>query len=221
VAQNAALRIGVRSLGGRESDGRNDVTLACARLVARLAQPGSTLAALGDAPTPQVDVWLGPREMWLDKRPFMRPLMHDGVFAYTMAFRPLQVGRVRAMMGQLVALDTDGLAHVTPLVGKVELRRGRAHVAPACVLVRDPRRARCGIPAGLRAVASLDHLPKNTFFRRVAPGRVGCESCHAGGSPFNLELFDAGNAETQLSERRAAFLAAANDRARELSAVLR
>ena len=215
VAQNALLRIGVRSLGGRESDARNDITRDCADLVARLALPASTLAGLGDAPTPEIDRWLGPRDRWLDKRPFARPLMHDGVFVYSMAFRPFQVGHARAMMGQLVAIDTDGLAHVTPVVGKIELRRGRAHSAPACVLVRDPRLVRCGVAAGMRAVRSLDHLPKNTFFARVGSGRVGCESCHGGTSPFNLALFDAGDAETQMRDRRASFLASANDRAAE------
>ena len=219
VAQNAVLRIGVRSMGGRESDARNDIARDCARLVARLALPAAALVELGDAPTPEVERWLGPRDRWLDKRPFTRPLMHDGVFMYSMAFRPLQAGHVRAMMGQLVAIDTDGLAHVTPVVGKIELRRGRAHAAPACVLVRDPRLARCGVPAGLRAVLSLDHLPKNTFFARVGPGRVGCESCHGGSSPFNLSLYDAGDADSQMRDQRASFLASANDRAAELAAL--
>jgi hypothetical protein len=219
VAQNAALRMGVRSIGGRESDARNDIARDCARLVQRLALPAGTLVDLGDAPTPEVDQWLGPRDRWIDKRPFLRPLMHDSVFAYSMAFRPLQAGHVRAMMGQLVAVDTDGLAHVTPLVGKIELRRGHAHVAPACVLVRDPRLARCGVPAGLRAVLSLDHLPKNTFFHRVAPGRVGCEACHAGSSPLNLGLYDAGDALEQMRDRRVSFLSSASGRAADLAAL--
>ncbi len=217
VAQNAALRIGVRSLHADQSDPRHDVTRPSARLVARLALPAAQLDVLGDAPAPELEAWLGSRSQWVDKRPFQRPLMHDGVFLFSMAFRPFQAGRLRAMMGQLVAIDVDGRAHVTPLVGKVELRRGRAHAAPACVLVRDPRRARCGVPAGLRAVTSLDQLPKNTFFRRTAPGRVGCESCHGGSSPFHLGFFDAGDAAEQLRDRRASFLASASDRAAELA----
>jgi hypothetical protein len=217
VAQNALLRIGVRSMGRDESDARNDIARDCAQGVARLALPAPALAELGDAAEPGVERWLGPRDAWIDKHPFTRPLMHDGVFAFTMAFRPIGTGRLRARMGQLVAVDTDGLAHVTALVGKIELRRGHAHGAPACVLLRDPRRSRCGVPAGLRAVVSLDHLPANTFFNRVAPGRVGCESCHGGSSPFNLAPFDAGEAEPQMRDRRLSFLATASDRAAELA----
>jgi len=201
AGQGVALRI---ALGALPSD--RAVAGSTRTLIAKLALPAKELERLGSEPSAELDALIGPRAQWIEKKPVFIPLLHEQLFHATMAFRAVQHGELRAVFGQFIAIDRDGRPHITPVIGELELRRGTSLAAPACALVHDVRRARCGAPSGLRAVMSPDDLPRAPFFLKRPEGRVGCPTCHSRGSAFSLATLE-GSVTAHLAERRKPLLA--------------
>jgi hypothetical protein len=167
-----------------------------------LALPPSDLDRLGSEPEHDLDAWLGPRASWVDKRTPAGELAHDVAFGHRMHFRPVLAGSVRAIFGQLAAIDTAWRAHVTPFVAELELRRGRAHAAPACLAHFEPS---CGLRPDSPALAV-----SNPFSLGAGNGRVFCEMCHfatgAAANPRNLAPAPPSEAAEIVDARRDAFL---------------
>ena len=185
--------------GARHEAERRAVTAA----IAHFALAPSELDRLGSEPEPELDAWLGPRASWIDKRTPRSGLVHDSSFALRMHFRPVLAGSVRAIFGQLAAFDSAWRAHITPYVGEVELRRGRAHTAPACL-------ARLELGCGLRPASPM-LAGGSQFFGGASDGRVFCEACHleAGGvtNQNNLAPASPSEAPAIVDARRDAFIA--------------
>jgi hypothetical protein len=195
AAQNGALRaVGPRTCSA-------EISQKAARAVLRLALPPEKLAELGSEPMSDLEEWLGPRSSWVDRKTDRAPLFHDTMEFFTQAFRPVRSGAMLAVISQMAAVDTAGKVHVTPLVGRIELREHGALDAAACVGKLDASRLRCD--AGRVRPLEEEALPHNVFVRRTGPGRVDCNRCHAAdGASANLtDLL-----ESDLTERRASFI---------------
>jgi hypothetical protein len=203
VVQNTALGVAMR-LGDAAT-----TAPAAKRVVQRFALPAAELDAMGTAPWPALDLWIGPREGWVDRKGETcgdgRLLMHDRVFQGTRTFRPLRIGGRRALVSQLVAIDTDGLPHVTPAVGQIELRRGLGPGAAACVIEISPDALREGDAGGLRPM-EIDELASTKFVHRMDQGHVGCIGCHGGGGIGDFADVPADEADLLRRNRRTAAL---------------
>jgi hypothetical protein len=197
VAQSGALRV----FGPRTCPPERAIAKKAAAVVARLALPAQTLDALGAEPMPDADEWLGPRAAWIDRRAEV-PLLHETMEFFTQAFRPIR-GRAAGVVSQLVAIDSDWRPHITPIVGRIEARRDLDPSAPACVGKLDAARLACA--SGRIVPVPEERLPRNSFVRRVAPGRVDCMRCH--GSPdTHANLSDLDDGGEHLRARRARLL---------------
>jgi hypothetical protein len=203
VIQNTALAAALR-LG----DGGADVQAAL-RVVRRFALPAAELEEMGAAPWTSLDLWIGPRDAWVDRKGEScgdgRLLMHDNVFSGTRAFRPMRVGGRRALVSQLVAIDTEGHPHVTPAVGQIELRRGLSSGSAACVIEIDAEALRDGDAGGLRPLA-FDELVQTKFVHRAGEAHVGCIGCHTGQGIGDFDDVPAAEADLLRSNRRTAAL---------------
>ncbi len=207
VAQNGALRlVGPKSC---ERDGAGGISRRASQAILHLALPAAALDALGGEPWSDLESWLGPHSDWVDRRSEHAPLFHDTIEFFTQAFRPLRSGSTHAVVSQMVAIDTAWHVHVTPVVGRIELRRGDGLGAPACIGKLDAARLRCR--AGrLRPVPEAD-LPTNAFVQRPGPGLVDCNRCHAvPEANANLVDLPAGDVDA-LTTRRALFLEGAEE----------
>lgn len=203
VAQNGALRIvGPRTCGPEFPE----LSAKAARAVGHAALPAEALAALGDAPLPDLVDWLGPTRTWRDRRTETAPLFHDTMEFFTRAFRPVRGEKALAVFSQLVAVDTDWRVHVTPVVGRIELRAKAEREAAACIGKLDPGRLRC--ETGRIRPVPEEALPTNVFVRLTAPGRVDCNRCH-GSDETHANLSDLTDPKAHLRERRRRFLAEA------------
>ncbi|MFO0617007.1 MAG: hypothetical protein U0414_30710 [Polyangiaceae bacterium] len=176
VVQNTAL-----SVIARMSEGED--VAAARELVARFALPAATLEALGSEPESAAELFLGPRITWTDRKGAQcgegRLLRHDRMYRGVRSFRPLRIGDTRALVAQLVALDTDGEAHVTPVVGEIELLRGASPALSACIVELSPDGLELGAPGGLRRVTQ-EHAPRTRFVKTTTPGFMSCATCHGG-----------------------------------------
>lgn len=205
VLHNAALRI--FSEAGRC---QGPVESSAARLVQQTRFEPSELPP--HDPSLEVDRWLGPRTTWSERRKENLPLFHDEVERGTRAFRPVRTSKVAAIFSQLVVVDTRWAPRVTPLIGRVEIRRGLDPDAPACVVKLQVDRIEC--PSGhLTPVEDIDDLPVNHFFNKVDANTVGCNGCHhtnirtAGDPVFgDLEPLERQQVRRRLALRRAAVL---------------
>jgi hypothetical protein len=198
VAQNGALRaVGPRSC-------RPPLSQKAAQVVLRLALPGAVLAELGGEPMADMTEWLGPRSSWIDRKTEDTLLFHDTMEFFTQAFRPVRSKAMPAVISQMVAVDTEWKVHVTPIVGRIELREDLTLGAPACVGKLDAARLRC--EGGRVQPVPEDRLPHNVFVRRIGAGLVDCNRCHAA-PDTHANLVDLAAAEQdRLRERRARFL---------------
>lgn len=177
VVTNTALSVVLRV----SSDEYGAVPLA--KVVARaFALPAETLEALGAEVDPVVERWLGPRALWSDRKGVScgdgRALRHDRTYRGARAFRPVRSGDTRALVAQLVAIDTDGMAHVTPYVGEIEVLRGAGAARSTCVAELDADGLRAGAPGGLRRVRR-EGVPHTPFIKPAGAGAFGCGACHA------------------------------------------
>jgi hypothetical protein len=203
VIQNTALGAALRL-----RDGGADVQ-AAVRVVRRFALPAAELEEMGTAPWTSLELWIGPRDTWIDRKGEScgdgRLLMHDNVFSGTRAFRPMRIGGRRALVSQLVAIDTEGNRHVTPAVGQIELRRGLRPGSAACVIEIDAAALREGDAGGLRPLA-FDELVETKFVHRAGEAHLGCISCHTGQGVGDFDDVPAAEADLLRSNRRAAAL---------------
>jgi hypothetical protein len=169
LGQNAALSVALRST-------QKPVLMhAAAGVVNHLALSPAKLATLGAGLDPAVERFLGPREAWVERKGDScgdgRLLFHDRVYGGTRSFRPVRVGEWRALLAQLVAIDTAGRPHVSPFVAGIEIRRGLSPRSPACVVELDPR-------TGALHAAPFADLHQTVFVRATSPGRLACTNCH-------------------------------------------
>ncbi len=191
LTQNLAVRVAISKgcadadTGGRVHANHGAAPRALAvRVVRRHALSAAKLRVLGSKPMPDLDRFVGPRAKWRELKSRSIPLEHDQMEAFTRAFRPIRSGDTRAIFSQLLALDTSWTPHVTPLVGRVELRSGLAEDAPACVAKLVPARLRCEV-GRLEAVhaPTPDAKHVRSIFMNFVLDRVRCNECHGPNSP--------------------------------------
>jgi hypothetical protein len=210
VAQSTVLLLSIRALRIGESWAgflhapvrrcrRSHLRLAAAgsRLVRKLALPAAELARLGEWPSPPVEDLIGAAKGWVEKQT-RTPLMHDERVAFTRLFHPVRSGEIRAIFSQVVAIDSDGRPHLTPIVEDLELRRGLRSRSPACALVLDASRLGCPPAARLRPVVLERQENPDAF--SIWPGTVACNSCHGPG--LDVADLPAAEGERALIARR-------------------
>ncbi len=183
------------------------------RVARRFALPAEELAALGMAPAREVDRWIGPREGWVDRKGDAcgdgRLLFHDAQFHGLRAFRPVRVGSRRALVSQLVALDTEGKAPPRDAGDRPDRDPPRPHAGRRGLCGRAVRGgAQEGVASGLRAV-KVTELGDGLFTRRLGESSVGCVACHDGHGRGDFEDVDVGLRASLRSNRDAASLLAA------------
>jgi hypothetical protein len=171
VLQNAALRIAVYASRERQTA----LVRAALALADKLALPASTLVKLGRDPL-GVQHWLGPIATWRHRDRRNAMMLHAGLNLEMMYFRPVLVGTKRAVFGQLLAFDTGGKPHLTPIVDDLEMRASVDPASVACVAELDLADLLCS-RIGLVAVEPASH-PQTHFFRRTASGEIECNDCH-------------------------------------------
>lgn len=193
VLQNTALSVVLRA----SSDDVGAVPLAKA-IVQRFALDARTLEDLGAELDPAADRWIGPRVGWADRKGDAcgdgRLLRHDRTYGGARAFRPIRSGDTRAIVAQLVAVDTSGAAHVTPFVGEVEVLRGAGESRTMCVAELDADGLLHGAPGGLRRVKRED-VPQTKFVRASASGHFTCNACHTASDSGVGDFYDVSAAE--------------------------
>lgn len=154
------------------------------RQIRAVAPTRDEIAALGMSSHPEVEAILGAEiTERATKSCTAGNLKHVRLSAGLLAFRPLRAGATRALVAQLVAYDTDGEPHITPLVDGMELRIGDATTSPACVV-------RAGDDGVLRPMA-LEALEEDAPFVTRAGAGVGCALCH--GAPNTMNARDLTN----------------------------
>jgi hypothetical protein len=209
VLQNTALTVAVRGVW----------VDTAARVARRFSLPAEELESLGMAPARELDGWIGPRERWVDRKGGAcgdgRLLLHDRFFHGLRAFRPLRVGNRRVLVSQLVALDTEGQPHLTPVIGQIEIRRGLGPDAAACVVELSADALRSGAASGLR-VRDVNDLGRSRFVGQVGARSVGCVACHDGHGPGDFEDVAAEERLPLRANRTAASLKLAEEVARPL-----
>lgn len=189
VAQNAALRIArcAPRMDGNEAERAALADLALS-VVAALALPADDLAALGSEPHRDIAAWLGGSLEPL--RLTFQPSLHARGYGLTREIRSLRSSELVANVSQLVAIDQSGAAHLTPIVGELEIRRpASGPTRRVCAAELDIDALRCGASLGLR-VPSLEELRARdgrSDFLRVGSSGLRCNGCHKNAS-FNREV---------------------------------
>ncbi len=172
VAQNAALRVFANAAVCPDAGLKS----AAARVVSIARVTPQELQALGARPFADLEAFVGPASAWQQRRARNVPLFHERVEGATRAFRPISTDKSRAIFSQLVAIDTAWKPHITSLVGRVELRRGHAEDASACVAHLDVTRLDCS-SGRLEPLRSVENLPVSHFLARRENG-LSCRDCH-------------------------------------------
>ena len=164
---------------------RDGLRATSARLVLRLAPraeelgDGAALPATARAATPESAGW---RERGTEHS----VLSHESLFGLRRLFRVLtrQGERDRALVSQLVTLDTDGRAHLTSIAGGMEILELSGPTPRATVLELSRRSLRCG-PSALLAMDAVHGLPglgTNRFLAALDPPQAPvpsvCARCH-------------------------------------------
>jgi hypothetical protein len=204
ITQNALLY-----MASFDWDGKLDAI----RLLWILALEPEKIEAMGDQPTPEIGLWLDSPKDWIDRKAKSSPLEHETTLRYTQFFRPVLAGGVRAIVGQLVAVDKRWRPHITPMIGTLEALQDagpKTKDPGACVALLDVEARRCGAAAGLEALMLLNPAPKAfASFLPVGtePHRVRCASCHETAPPNDMveDLPESSRAQ-YLKERKQAFL---------------
>jgi len=209
VAQNAGLRIARTVANHGEWAATPALLRESGGLIAWLAYDP---ARFGDSDADdEIAGWFGPRETWIEERREDDPgLFHEQVYFRTRAFRMLRVGDRHFIFSQLVAIDSAWRPHVTPVIGDVEMRRDVERDQRACIAEFDVSWARCGAPAGLRALESLPIAHLGGYVEVDADGRGNCISCHGAGQVLGRAILDlpADDVVAYLARRRGQLLQA-------------
>jgi len=176
VAQNAALRLRVACEG--------EARALAQRAVEHFARSPDELRSRGARPAGLGPLLRGPFE---ERAPLDWPLMHERDEGSTRLFRMGRRGARHVLVSQLVAVDTAGGLHVSPVVAGVEMRDGDGPDAPACVARLDIDTAACAAGPRLRPLR-LSELPsvETHAYGRVGDG-VSCRDCHPVGRAGNLD----------------------------------
>jgi hypothetical protein len=140
----------------------------------KVAPTAFELDALGAGAHPQVSAILGDNiTERATKTCAEGNSIHARNFHGSLAFRPLRAGSTRALVSQIVAFDTEGKPHITPLVEGMELRLGEDTSSPACVI----QAADNGVLELAEREDIHEHAP---FVVRRGDDGVGCNQCHRG-----------------------------------------
>jgi hypothetical protein len=218
IAQNALLYMAMFEWPGR---------IDAIRLMRSLALEPAKLESLGTKPTPEIGSWIDAPEKWIDRRALSFPLEHEKKLMFTQFFRPILAGDVRALVGQLIAVDTRWRPHITPLIGALEALQGPGpdiKEQGACVAILDVRARRCGAPAGLEALMMLDPGPKALepfVLASTVPHRAKCLSCHDAPPNALVEDLPEPARAKHLEERREAFMKEARARIEAMHETIR
>lgn len=152
-------------------------------LAKRFAMTREALEELGSELDPTISSLLGPLNTWTERRGNYKReiLMHEkAISAGLLYFRPVALSEKRALIAQMIAFDTEGAPHLTPLIAHIELREGFSVDAPACVIEASLTQLRKGAPAALRAV-EYPEFPVGggcAFVSSTGDGGLGCKNCH-------------------------------------------
>ena len=203
--QNTALFLSLEARGKKD-----DLAARAMALVRRLAFPSATRPQSNE-PDVGLDDWLGPRTAWIERSRASVPLLHEILHESTRVVRLVRTPSLRANFSQLVAVDDRGDPFVTSVVGSIEIRRGDARDAAACVILPSAAQLRCARGAGLAAVTDVQSLPNSHFLGHEASGALRCNQCHdTPSSGFDVALgtfdLDAGATADDLAARRALVL---------------
>ena len=155
-------------------------------VISALALPAEELEVLGSEPESALEAWLGPRANWIERstnRCGDGVLHHEKAYKGALAFHPLRAGDTRALVAQRIAWDTEGRAHVTPFIEKVELRHGFELTSSACIVAPPPAAA---TDVALRAVLYAD-IHEDKFVRKKPGATLGCNGCHRSATSFSAE----------------------------------
>jgi hypothetical protein len=169
VLQNAALRIAIYAARGTQ----RDLARAAFALADKLALEPKRFASSDPV---AAEYLLGPIATWRHRDRRNAPLMHASLNMDMMYFRPVLAGTTRAVIGQLIAFDTAGAAHLTPIISDLEMRASAEPTSAACVMELDLVDLLCA-PPGIRVVDPTTH-PTTHFFRRTTSGELECNGCH-------------------------------------------
>lgn len=170
---------------------------AAAALVWKLALPAESLQRIdGRSIPPHVRAAIGEEsEGFRERSSEHRVLGHERAFGLRRAFRILLAEGQHALISQLVALDRDGRAHLTDIVGEVELLQfDGPRLLAARVLHLERRALRTSLLAGsLVEVERIAQIPSEGASRPIIrfdpPARVAdlpCAQCHEDESMMSL-----------------------------------
>ncbi len=163
---------------------------AAAALVRRLALPPGTLRwtlAQGLPPGAPSSL-LGLKEHGSE----LVSLQHERLYGNRRMFRIFIDGPRRALLSQLVAIDTQGEAYLTSVIGEVErLELSGDAVVTAAVHHLDRRGLRCG--TGLKSVKEVLHIPAEGAHAFLAHfdtpqllSDLPCTECHRSAMMMSL-----------------------------------
>jgi hypothetical protein len=192
VAQNAALRLAlcVGSMG-QPKPASSAIGRAAFGIVKRFALPAADLDQGNDTPDDAIAAWLGQPSTWKDRLTPSAHSLHQTGMGLTLSERPVLAGALWANIGNAVAVDTALHAHVTNVVGKIDMRRSDASGAN-CVASLDLAWLRCGAPMGLHLVDALaaEKTPPSSdaLLFAVHSERLRCRLCHAPGTAVTTAL---------------------------------
>ncbi len=162
---------------------------ALASLVRRLALPAALFHAEIGVPGAALQA-LAPSAGWREVGTEMPVLGHERAFGLRRIFHVLERENARALVSQLVGLDTDGRAHATEVVGDLEIlfHTDTEPVAGARLFELDRRAVRCfGADRGLHETDRVSFVPglgASSFFLELDPpepiASLPCARCHDG-----------------------------------------
>ncbi|MCC7381967.1 MAG: hypothetical protein IT384_09065 [Deltaproteobacteria bacterium] len=195
--------------GVQEVQEVQEAQAAAAALVWKLALPAESLRRIeGLSIPPHVRAAIGEEsEGFRERSSEHRVLGHERAFGLRRAFRILLAEGQHALISQLVALDRDGRAHLTDIVGDVELLQfDGPRLLAARVLHLERRVLRTSLLAGsLVEVERIAQIPSEGASRPIIrfdpPARVAdlpCAQCHEDDSMMSLPF----DGETPLERLR-------------------
>lgn len=155
-------------------------------LIRAQAPTATELELLGDGVRPQVSAVLGPTTAIVERATQSCGSGHSVHVAKNgglLQFRPLRSGDTQALVAQLVAFDTDGKPHVTPLVEGIEMRLGNEVSSPACVI-------QAADDGTLYAAAHDQVIEHRPFVQKRGEG-LGCVQCHGTANSMSARDLDA------------------------------
>jgi hypothetical protein len=177
-AQNAALRI----FAVAQKEKQAETSKESAALIKKLALSSKELLALGEEPHPDLSTLLGPKESWQPMK-LQENTKHVRHYLGAIFFRAYTLpNHTQALIGQLIAIDTAGEPHITPIVydAKFRFHTNEKSKRSVCVAELDLSQWRCATDFRMKAPDSVKELHTSTFVTPVGEDRLACNFCHGG-----------------------------------------